>query len=276
MTKLKICSWNINSVRLRAPQIANFVAEHSPDVMGLQEIKCLEEQFPYDEFKAMGYQFFEVSGQKGMHGAATVSKYPLTRMDTNFCPEGHARHVSTIVELGTKKNFELHNFYIPAGGDEADADINPKFAHKLEFLAAMTTYFQDRASENARQVLLGDFNIAPHENDVWGHKQLLKVVSHTPIEVETLAKLQASSDFTDCARALLGDEAKQELFSWWSYRSRDINKSDRGRRLDHIWVSPALKEAALAGGKDGHVVHKYCRFWERPSDHAPVTQIIDI
>ncbi len=260
-------------MRLRAPQIADFVAEHAPDVLGLQEIKCLEEQFPYDAFKDMGYSYFEVSGQKGMHGAATVSKFPLTRMETNFCPEGHARHVSTIVHMG-KKSFELHNFYIPAGGDEPDASTNDKFAHKLDFLAVMTKYFKSRASENARQVLLGDFNIAPHENDVWGHKQLLKVISHTPLEVETLARLQASGDFTDCARALYDETAKQELFSWWSYRSRDINKSDRGRRLDHIWVSPALKDTL--GGQDSHTVHRYCRLWERPSDHAPVTQVLDL
>lgn len=274
MTHLKIASWNINSVRLRAPQIADFTAEHSPDIIGIQEIKCLEEQFPYDEFKAMGFQHFEVSGQKGMHGAATVSKYPLTRMDTDFCPRGEARHVSTLVHMGGAKDFELHNFYIPAGGDEPDAEVNPKFAHKLEFLANMTKYFQSRASENARKVLLGDFNIAPHENDVWGHKQLLKTISHTPLEVGILAKLQESGDFIDCARALLDDDEK--LFSWWSYRSRDINKSDRGRRLDHIWVSPALKDAALSKGKDGHAVHRYCRFWERPSDHAPVTQVLKL
>ncbi|MBL4870724.1 MAG: exodeoxyribonuclease III [Robiginitomaculum sp.] len=274
MTKIKICSWNINSVRLRAPQIADFAAEHSPDIIGLQEIKCLEEQFPYDAFKDMGYQFFEISGQKGMHGVATVSKYPLTRMDTQFCPEGHARHVSTLVEIGKGKNFELHNFYIPAGGDEPDIETNDKFAHKLKFLDIMTKYFRGRAGENPKQVLLGGFNIAPHENDVWSHKQLLKVISHTPIEVETLARLQASGDFIDCARALYGEEAKQELFSWWSYRSRNINKSDRGRRLDHIWVSPALKDGL--GDQDSHIIHRYCRLWERPSDHAPVTQVLNL
>ena len=274
MTNVKIASWNINSVRLRVPQIAKFAAKHGPDIIGIQEIKCLEEQFPYEEFKNMGYQHFAISGQKGMHGAATVSKFPLTRMDTDFCPRGEARHVSTTVHISGAKDFELHNFYIPAGGDEPDIKTNPKFAHKLEFLERMTKYFKARNTENIRQVLLGDFNIAPHENDVWGHKQLLKTISHTPIEVATLAKLQDSGVFIDTARALYGEEAKQELFSWWSYRSRDINKSDRGRRLDHIWVSPSLKHAL--GSKDTHQLHKYCRFWERPSDHAPVTQILSL
>lgn len=276
MTKIKLTSWNVNSVRLRAAQIARFAEEQQPDIIGLQEIKCLEEQFPFDEFKAVGFNHIEISGQKGMHGAATVSRFPLTRMDTNFCPEGHARHVSTIVDMGGKNDFEFHNFYIPAGGDEPDPKANPKFAHKLEFISRMIDYFSARAPENARQVLVGDFNIAPHENDVWSHKQLLKVVSHTPVEVDILAQLQASGDFTDCARALHGDEAKQALFSWWSYRSRDINKSDRGRRLDHIWVSPALKDNVLGGTRDSHKIHRDCRLWDRPSDHAPVTQILDL
>ncbi len=275
--QIKLTSWNVNSVRLRAPQIARFTQEQNPDIIGLQEIKCLEEQFPYAEFKAMGFEHIEISGQKGMHGAATVSKFPLTRMDTDFCPEGHARHVSTKVDLGANlggsDNFEFHNFYIPAGGDEPDVKANPKFAHKMDFIDRMIDYFGERADENARQVLVGDFNIAPHENDVWSHKQLLKVVSHTPGEVEILNKLLACGDFTDCARIFTPDDVK--LHSWWSYRSRDINKSDRGRRLDHIWVSPALKNAAKNARAAGHEIHRPCRLWERPSDHAPVTQILD-
>lgn len=274
MTKIKIASWNINSVRLRIGQVEIFAKEQSPDIITIQEIKCLEEQFPHKECEALGYKYIEVNGQKGMHGAATISKLPMSRLDTNFCPRGEARHVSTKVDAGNGKDFELHNFYVPAGGDEPDPDTNPKFAHKLEYLDTMIKYFKSRAQEDGRHVLTGDFNIAPHENDVWSHKQLLKVVSHTPIEVERLAKLQEAHDFTDCARAFADDSEK--LHSWWSYRSRDINKSDRGRRLDHIWVSPALKEAALSNGASGHVIHRPCRFWERPSDHAPVTQILDL
>jgi len=272
MKTLKIASWNINSVRLRAPQIARFAKDENPDIITLQEIKCLEEQFPRDAFLEMGYPYIEIAGQKGMHGTATVSRLALERMDTDFCPEGHARHVSTNVDFG-KNSFELHNFYIPAGGDEPDAEINPKFAHKLAFLEAMTTYFHKRARENPKLVLTGDFNIAPHENDVWSHKQLLKVVSHTPLEVDILAGLQAAGDFTDTSRLFASDDEK--LYSWWSYRSRDINKSDRGRRLDHIWVSPALKSVVEKAGPKGHQLHRPCRLWERPSDHVPITQILD-
>ena len=254
-------------------QIARFAKEQNPDIITLQEIKCLDEQFPHDACAALGYTHIEISGQKGMHGAATLSKLPLERMDTRFCPKGEARHVSTHVRLDGNRDFELHNFYIPAGGDEPDPETNPKFAHKLEFLDVMTTYFKGRAADRAPLVLAGDFNIAPHENDVWSHKQLLKVVSHTPVETERLARLKAAQDFTDCAR-LFADDA-DKLYSWWSYRSRDINKSDRGRRLDHIWVSPALEDTVHRPGPQGHQIHRPCRFWERPSDHAPVTQLLE-
>ncbi|MEE9346910.1 MAG: exodeoxyribonuclease III [Robiginitomaculum sp.] len=274
MTQIKIATWNINSVRLRIAQVIRFGAEQSPDIICLQEIKCLGEQFPYDDFRAAGYEHIEVSGQKGYHGCATVSKIPIERLPTSFCPVGEARHVSVRVVPNGSDDFELHNFYIPAGGDEANIETNPKFKHKLEFLEAMRCYFTERFKVgDSQQVLVGDFNIAPHENDVWSHKQLLKVISHTPLEVGILKDLQNAHDFIDVARALIPEDEK--LFSWWSYRSRDINKSDRGRRLDHIWVSQALKTQALDGGRAALEVHRDCRFWERPSDHAPITLVLN-
>ena len=271
---LKLATWNVNSARLRLPSIERFIKEQQPDVLGLQEIKCQEEQFPFDAFRALGYEHIHVAGQKGYHGAATLSKLPMERMDTDFCPLGHARHVSSRVNAPLH-SFEFHNFYIPAGGDVADPVVNDKFQHKLDFLAAMTAYFTARAAGgDDRLVLVGDFNIAPGEHDVWGHKQLLKVVSHTPLEVGILAKLQNTHDFIDCSRRHIDDEEK--LYSWWSYRARDVMKSNRGRRLDHIWVSPALAPAIDSPGRDGHEIHVPCRIWEKPSDHVPMTQLIDL
>jgi len=271
---LKLATWNVNSARLRLPSIERFIKEQQPDVLGLQEIKCQEEQFPFDAFRALGYEHIHVAGQKGYHGTATLSKLPMERMDTDFCPLGHARHVSSRVNA-PNHSFEFHNFYIPAGGDVADPVVNDKFQHKLDFLAKMTAYFTARAAAgDDRLVLVGDFNIAPGEHDVWGHKQLLKVVSHTPLEVGILAKLQNTHDFIDCSRRHIDDEEK--LYSWWSYRARDVMKSNRGRRLDHIWVSPALAPAIDSSGRGGHEIHVPCRIWEKPSDHVPMTQLIDL
>jgi len=270
---VKLATWNINSVRLRIDQVIQFLNTEQPDVLGLQEIKCETDKFPSQPFIDAGYTFIEVAGMKGYHGAATVSKLPLVRMDTQFCPLGHARHVSTHVSAGIQ-NFEFHNFYIPAGGDVADPKINEKFAHKLDFLENMRRYFIDRSTKgDDRQVLVGDFNIAPHEHDVWNHKQLLKVVSHTPLEVEILETLRQTHDFTDCSRLFANDTDK--LYSWWSYRAKDVMASNRGRRLDHIWVSPALRPSVEAAGKHGHAIHVPCRIWDKPSDHVPMTQVLD-
>ena len=276
---LKIATWNINSVRLRIDQVIRFLDEVQPDVLGLQEIKCETGLFPVEPFRDAGYEFIEVAGMKGYHGVATVSKLPLERLDTQFCPLGHARHVSTKVITNNKgansPDFEFHNFYIPAGGDVADPIANDKFKHKLDFLENMRVYFSERfAGGDDRLVLVGDFNIAPHENDVWNHKKLLKVVSHTPMEVEILETLRQTHDFTDCSRLFAEDSEK--LYSWWSYRGRDVMASNRGRRLDHIWVSPALKSAVSAPGRAGHQLHVPCRIWDRPSDHVPMTQVLNL
>jgi len=273
--KIKVATWNINSVRLRQEQVVRFLQEQQPDVLGLQEIKCEENVFPYQPFLDIGYEHIEVSGQKGYHGTATLSKLPMERLPTDFCPLGHARHVSTRVIAGSE-DFEFHNFYIPAGGDVADPTVNDKFQHKLDFIETMRLYFTERfAKGDDQQILVGDFNIAPHENDVWSHKQLLKVVSHTPLEVELLETLRKTHDFTDCSR-LFADDA-EKLYSWWSYRGRQPMVSNRGRRLDHIWVSPALHKAVENEGKAGHEIHVPCRTWhEKPSDHVPMTQVLDL
>ncbi len=277
--KVSIASWNINSVRLREAQVLRFLGERAPDVLCLQEIKCQTEQFPTQPYIDAGYPHIEVLGQKGYHGAAIVSKLPLERLPTSFCPLDHARHVSVRVvvdaSMGDAGDFELHNFYIPAGGDTPDRETNDKFAHKLDFIETMRCYFSERfAQGDQHQVIVGDFNIAPHENDVWNHKQLLKVVSHTPLEVGILEDLRASHDFIDTARLFRSDDEK--LYSWWSYRAKDVMASNRGRRLDHIWVSPALRPAVEAPGRDGYEIHTACRVWEKPSDHVPIVQVMDL
>ena len=111
--------------------------------------------------------------------------------------------------------------------------------------------------------MVGDFNVAPLECDVWSHKQLLRVVSHTPVEVEALTRLQASNDWTDLGRHFY--PAPQRLHTWWSYRSPDWTKNDRGRRLDHMWATGEVAKQAVA-----HKVYEPCRAWMRPSDHVPL------
>ncbi|MDB5455178.1 MAG: exodeoxyribonuclease Xth [Caulobacter sp.] len=262
--RLRLATWNVNSVRLRAEQVARFVDEQAPDVLCLQEIKCQEGEFPRQAFIDMGLPHLRIAGQKGWHGVAIASRLPIEDAPTlNACREGHARCVSAKVA-----GVEIQNFYIPAGGDVPDRALNPKFDHKLDFYATLARELARRDRKDPL-IVTGDLNVAPGENDVWSHKQMSKIVSHTPIELEAMAALKASLDFIDLPREATPEPEK--LFSWWSYRAADFRKSNRGLRLDHILASPGLRAAAFATGKAESRVHDTVREWERPSDHAPVT-----
>ena len=251
-------------MRLRAEQAARFVAEQAPDVLCLQEIKCQAGEFPTQAFADAGLPHIVISGQKGWHGVAIATRLPIeAAAPLKVCREGHARCVSARIA-----GVEIHNLYIPAGGDIPDRAENPKFDHKLDFFARLTAEMAAR-SPAAPLILAGDFNVAPGENDVWNHKYMSKVVSHTPAEVEALAALKASLGFSDPVREAIPEPAK--LFSWWSYRAVDFRLSNRGLRLDHIWLTPALEPAAHRFGAVAARVHDDVREWERPSDHAPVS-----
>jgi exodeoxyribonuclease-3 len=262
--RLRLASWNINSVRMRAEQAARFVREFAPDVLCLQEIKCREGEFPAGVFAEAGLPHLKVAGQKGWHGVAIASRLPIEDAPVlDVCREGQARAISAKIA-----GIEIHNFYVPAGGDEPDRSSNPKFDHKLDFLERLTAEMARRRPDDAI-ALLGDLNVAPGEFDVWNHRFMSNVVSHTPVEVEALAALKASLGFIDLAREMRPEPAR--LFSWWSYRALDFRASNRGLRLDHIWVTRGLKDAAFRMGSAACRIHDEVRAWERPSDHAPVT-----
>ena len=258
-----VATWNINSVRLRIDLVTRYLAECAPDVLCLQETKCPDANFPHGPFRDAGYPHIAISGQKGYHGVAVVSRIPFAGSSRrDFCAKGDARHLRVVLD-GELGGVELHNFYVPAGGDEPDPDINPKFAHKLAFVEEMAKWAAQDGTAAGRSILVGDLNIAPLEHDVWSHRALANVVSHTPVEIEKLKRAQEAGPWVDALRKFVPDD--QKLYTWWSYRSPDWSKANKGRRLDHIWVSSAL-EASVASVQ----VHREARGWRRPSDHAPV------
>jgi exodeoxyribonuclease III len=267
MKRLTVATWNINSVRLRIGLVARLVRERSPDIICLQETKVADPLFPMRDFRELGYEHAAINGQAGYHGVATLSRIPFRDIEMKrFCGKEDARHVRVTIGDGV----ELHNFYVPAGGDEPDPEINEKFGHKLSFLTEMREWFAARRTKTKnRLVALGDFNVAPLEHDVWSHRQLLKVVSHTPVEVAHLSGIQNAHDWIDVTRAERPEPEK--LFTWWSYRARDWKTSNRGRRLDHIWVTPALEGRA----RNVEILTE-ARGWERPSDHVPVLMNLDV
>jgi len=258
---MKLATWNINSVRLRQALVLRLLKEQKPDVLCLQETKVMNPLFPAEPFAKAGYVHQAINGQKGYHGVAILSRLPFAKTATRqFCGKDDTRHIAVTFEDG----LELHNFYVPAGGDIPDPKLNEKFSHKLDFLREMEAVFAKRKGKrDARAILVGDLNVAPLENDVWSHKQLLDVVSHTPVETELLGEAKAAFDWIDVTRTFVPENEK--IYSWWSYRAADWESSDRGRRLDHVWFGQGLKGAARK-----HAILKTARGWEQPSDHVPV------
>jgi len=265
--RLRLVTWNVNSIRAHLETVGRFVAERQPDILCLQETKVTDAEFPLKALHAMGFRHHALHGQKNWHGVAVFSRdVPFeTPARQAWCGKEDARHVSVMLPGGV----ELHNFYVPAGGDVPDPEANLKFAHKLEFLRQTAAHFAARRAEDARILLVGDLNVAPLETDVWSHRQLLGVVSHTPVEVELLGRWQASLDWIDAVRRFIPPEEK--LYSWWSYRARDWEASDRGRRLDHVWATPALAEALASA-----TVHRAVRGWRPATDHVPVEVELEI
>ncbi|MCW8308331.1 exodeoxyribonuclease III [Acidiphilium sp. PA] len=264
---LTVATWNINSVRLRQDLLTTLMAKAAPDILCLQETKAPDFLFPSDLGNKLGLPHVLTRGMKGYNGVAVLSRFELQRLETtpDWCGKSDCRHIAANVLIGHQP-ITIHNFYVPAGGDIPDREANPKYGHKLDFITEAKKHFA--SCPPYRTILVGDLNIAPLENDVWNHKQLLGVVSHTPAETAGLNEWREQG-FTDAIRHFVSQD--QKLFTWWSYRNRDWRASNRGRRLDHIWVSRDL-EASLSH----HDILSEARDWPRGSDHVPVVLTLAI
>jgi exodeoxyribonuclease III len=269
--RLTVSTWNINSVRLRIELLAKYVKSVRPDILCLQETKCPDDRFPLKRLRRLGYEHVALNGQRGHHGVAVLSHLPFDHVRIEgFGGKSDSRHVAVVIgeRAGVSDPLTVHNLYVPAGGDAPDAQINPKFAHKLKFLDDMrlSPLLQP---DRQRAILVGDLNVAPLEHDVWSHRQLINVVSHTPIECDKLNAVQRAGAWIDVMRTLVPEPTK--LYTWWSYRSPDWAAANKGRRLDHIWVAPALGDRVF-----GMAIAKQTRGWPQPSDHVPVSATIEL
>lgn len=256
---MNIVTWNVNSIRIREEMLAAFLKLQHADVLCVQETKVEDHAFPHDMLRALGFEHQLIAGQKSYHGVAILSKFPLTPLGSiDVLNNAEKRHIAASLPCG----LVIHNCYVPAGGDIPDATQNPKFADKLAFMDWMRE-FSVTISPKSRTLLVGDLNIAPYEHDVWSSKQLRDVVSHTPIEREKMLAAIAAGNWVDVARTFVPENEK--LYSWWSYRNRDWKKSNRGRRLDHIWATQTLAKEITA-----FQIMPETRDFERTSDHVPV------
>ncbi|WMS44094.1 exodeoxyribonuclease III [Acuticoccus sp. MNP-M23] len=256
---LTVVTWNINSIRARTELFARMVAMVEPDVVLLQETRCDNSAFPLKPLRQLGFAYEALNGRGGHHGVAILSKVPLLDVNSDILGGiDHPRHVSALVNFGGP--IRLHSLYIPAGGDEPDVETNPKFQHKLAFLDELAAWGKVASTEPA--LLTGDFNVAPYESDVWSHRQLLNVISHTPAETTRLEAAREAGNWVDVMRK--DRPEPQPLYTWWSYRNKTWPGSNRGRRLDHIWASPSTAHRVTTD------VLTEARGWEKASDHAPV------
>lgn len=260
---MKIATWNINSVRLRIKVILDFIKKYDVDIICLQETKTEDKYFPLEDFKQLGLVYSNIRGEKSYNGVAILSRVHFKKKNNiNWCRLNDSRHVSVVLP----NNIVLHNFYVPSGGELPDININPKFKHKIKFLNEMATYLNNKEQ---RKIIVGDLNIAPFENDVWSHKQLLNIVSHTPIETKAFQKILKRGNLIDIIRK--NHKENEKIYSWWSYRNKDWTKSNRGRRLDHVLVSQSLENKIQE-----QLICKKFRSIKQPSDHVPIMININI
>ena len=253
----KIATWNVNSVNSRIEHLLDFIAKHDPDVICLQELKCLEEQFPKERLSGLPYNLY-IHGQKAYNGVATLSKKPIDEQKTSFpgnpLPD-EARFIEGCFdsEIGYVRVISL---YAPNGG----AAYGDKYHVKLEFYDRFIEYIESINSLDEKLFICSDFNIAPFDIDVHDPIELENSTCFTLLEKRKLRTL-LNGNFEDCYRAL--HPLKQE-FSWWDYRAGSFPRN-KGMRIDSVIAS----SNALSSIKDAFI-DKDMRSKEKPSDHAPV------
>ena len=249
---MKIASWNVNSLRVRLPQVLEWLEDNPVDVLALQETKMTDEDFPAEEIEQAGYQV-QYSGQKTYNGVAVLSKQEGRDVvkDINSLDDPQRRILAVTVD-----DVRVLNLYV-VNGKEVGSD---KYEYKLDWLKKVTAYIKKDLKNYPNYVVLGDFNIAPEDADVydpeaWQGKILCS-------DKERLA-LQAITDlgFVDTFRLF---DQEDNTFSWWDYRSAGFRRN-HGLRIDLILASTALEASCSFS-----VVDKAPRSNERPSDHAPI------
>jgi len=251
---VKIATWNINGIKSRLDYVLKWCVANRPDVLCLQETKCVDEKFPHQRLRALGYDHIAFHGERSYNGVAIISKYALTSVQKDL--PGDRSDVQTRFIAATVGGVHIVNAYVPHGTKLA----TDKFKYKLDWLSRLRKYFDKKYDLNDNVILCGDLNVAPHELDVWSVPAWKEKIHFTKPERDAIQDLKKWG-FVDVFRQI-NDDARE--FSWWSHFRHDLEK-DRGLRIDHIWASPPLGERCTDCWID-----KDPRGWEHPSDHAPV------
>jgi len=254
---MRIATWNINSIRQRIEPLTAWLAERSPDLVCLQETKCLDEAFPRDAFEALGYNV-AVHGQKTFNGVAILSKLKFDEVTPRLPgddEDDHARFIEAAVSTG-RGVIRLASIYLP-NGNPAGTD---KYSYKIRWMDRLHHYAHERLQLEEPLILAGDYNVIPTPADVhnpaaWATDALF--LPQTRDKFRTLTSL----GLTDAIRAVSDDPG---LYTFWDYQAGAWQKN-WGIRIDHLLLSPQAADRLTAAGIDKHV-----RSWEKPSDHVPV------
>ncbi len=255
---MKIATWNVNSLKVRRDQVLEWLDAQQPDVLVLQEIKQVTEAFPGDDFEKAGYRAI-ASGQKTYNGVATVSRSEPLDPATDFpgFDDPQRRILATTID-----GVRVINLYVPNGSEVG----SEKYAYKLAWLAALRDYLERELAEYEKLVVLGDFNIAPADADVYDPEKWGDAILCSPKERAALKEV-LTLGLTDVFRNF---DQPEQTFSWWDYRTAAFRRN-AGLRIDLILTSPILTEKCSASYVDIEP-----RTWERPSDHTPVVAEFDL
>lgn len=253
---MKLASWNVNSLKVRLPHVLDWLAEHQPDILGLQETKTIDENFPLEEIEAAGYQV-NFAGQKTYNGVAIISKLSATDIITDLPglddPQRRVLGATIAHESG---DLRFLNLYVPNGSEVG----SEKYEYKLGWLEALNKYVETQIKEHKNFVMVGDFNIAPDDRDLWDPEGWKDKILVSPLERAALQRL-LDMGLSDTFRLFKQEE---ELYSWWDYRAAGFRRN-HGMRIDLLLSSPAMTGRCTAS-----YIDKEPRKLERPSDHAPV------
>lgn len=260
---MRIATWNVNSVRQRLDHLLTWLRDCAPDIVCLQEIKCVDEAFPREAIEALGYNVI-THGQKTFNGVALLSKYPLEEATPRLPGDDddvHARFIEGVASLKSGV-VRVACLYLP-NGNPVDTE---KYSYKLKWMSRLHEFTKARLKTEEPLILAGDFNVIPAPADVhnpaaWANDALFK-----PETRESFQSLLGLG-MTDALRAVT-DEPGQ--YTFWDYQAGAWQKN-WGIRIDHLLLSPQASDKLVDVGID-----KYVRAWEKPSDHVPVWIDLDL
>jgi exodeoxyribonuclease III len=252
---MKFASWNVNSLKVRLPHVLDWLAEHQPDILGLQETKTIDDNFPLQALQDAGYHV-NFAGQKTYNGVALLSKAEASDIITDLPGlDDPQRRVLGATVPTAAGDIRFLNLYIPNGSEVA----SEKYAYKLEWLEALEQYLKNQLATHDKFIVVGDFNIAPDDRDLWDPEGWKDKILVSPAERSAFQGF-IDMGLTDTFRLF---EQADETYSWWDYRAAGFRRN-RGMRIDLLLSSPALTKCCTAS-----YIDKEPRKLERPSDHAP-------